>query len=253
MNASQIVGTIIINNNSSYDCFYIDQKTTGNQFVVVVKAVDFNKVKSDFSSITSLEIYDDTGTLTKSLTKYTTVSAIETRFGVYMDDLGGTVDAYRITLKAAEIEEMVKKLDEKVFPVVDYGKMSIDEFQDVYIQKTKEVLNTYLLLHPLTSSVHGGKLGVYSVTKDKQDLMASNYLTYSLKKQIDPNAVLTWNQSGKECEVWTEPEFVQLILEVEQYVKPLVSHQQALESKIRSLTDKTEIMKVEIDYEKVNP
>lgn len=251
MPASEITGKITINSTITYECYYIQPKVNQTTFALVLKSNDFNQIKSDFSSISLLEIYSTDNVLLKSITKFTAIETIETRNGVYIDELGNYVDAFRIVLKAGDLEEAVKKLNDEVFPVVDYGAMSLTEFQDIYINKSKEALAIFLEEHPITSSAHDNKPGVYSITKEKQDLMASNYLSYTLEKATNPDAEITWNETGKECEVWTEEEFIQLIIEIKNYVKPLVSHQQEIETTIRSLSDKAEIANVEIDYEKV--
>ena len=251
MTASEITGKVIVNGSATYECYYIQQRTGDTTFAIVVKNDDFDQIKSDFNSVSSLDIYSVDNVLLKSMTKFTTTETIETRDGVYVDEVGNYVDAFRVVLKDGNLEEMVNQLNEKVFPVVDYDSMSIAEYQDIYIQKSKDMLAEYLESHPITSSAHNGKSGVYSVTKDKQDLMASNYLSYTLEKANNPDAEITWNETGKECEVWTEEEFVQLIIEIKQYVKPLVSHQQEIETQIRSLTSKKEIAQVEIGYEEI--
>lgn len=78
--------------------------------------------------------------------------------------------------------------------------------------------------------------------------MALNYNTYQIKKAAGVEAVLTWNETGEECEAWTEAEFVQLVIEIEAYVKPLVSLQQAYEKAIQTAGTLKEVERVEIAY-----
>lgn len=116
------------------------------------------------------------------------------------------------------------------------------------IELSKTMLAEYLEQHPITSTAHGGVEGTYAVTEEKQQLMALNYNTYQIKKAAGLEAVLTWNETGEECEVWTEAEFVQLVIEIEAYVKPLVSLQQAFEKAIQTAETLKEVDKVEIIY-----
>lgn len=119
------------------------------------------------------------------------------------------------------------------------------------ISQSKVALSTFLEKNPLISSAHNGTEGVYSVTPEKQSLMSNQYMTYQIEKQINPDAKLTWNESGKECEVWTEQEFLQLIAEVKAYVYPLVSYQQSLETRIMNCTTQEELDNIIIDYSSV--
>lgn len=102
------------------------------------------------------------------------------------------------------------------------------------IATSKKMLEQYIASHPITSSAHGGVEGVYSVTEEKQALMTSQYISYQVEKLTNPDAKLTWNETGKSCEVWTEEEFLQLVVEIKHYVYPLVSHQQKIEEDINN-------------------
>lgn len=124
----------------------------------------------------------------------------------------------------------------------------LEEVKANKIAISKALLARYLEQNPLESVCHGGKLAFYSVTEEKQTLMMSQYMTHQIEKQINPNAVLTWNEKGKSCEAWTEEEFLQLIMEVKAYVYPLVSAQQTLEEQINGCTTIEEVKSITIDY-----
>lgn len=116
------------------------------------------------------------------------------------------------------------------------------------IDMSKDLLELFLLENPLISTAHGGKEGAYSVTNEKQTLMMSQYMTYQIEKTVNENAKLTWNETGKSCEEWTEQEFMQLILEIKSYVYPLVSYQQTLEEQIAACTTQESLNEIVIDY-----
>ena len=115
---------------------------------------------------------------------------------------------------------------------------------------SKSLLADYLERHPLVSNCHGGVEATYTVTSEKQALMTSNYLKYTLSKQsMIKTPVLKWNATGEECEVWTEEEFVTLILQVAEYVEPLVSLQQSYEVQINACETYGELNAIEIVYD----
>ena len=120
------------------------------------------------------------------------------------------------------------------------------------VNQSKILLATYLEEHPLVSDCHGGVEATYTVTSEKQSLMASNYLTYTIAKESGViNPKLTWNAAGCECEEWTEEEYVILVLQISEYVKPLVSLQQSYEVAINSCTNQEELDAIEISYDVV--
>ncbi|MCM1134366.1 MAG: hypothetical protein NC400_02220 [Clostridium sp.] len=134
-----------------------------------------------------------------------------------------------------------------------------EELEEIFKQNknnkialSKIMLAEYLENNPIHSTAHGNKNGVYSVTSDKQNLMMSQYMTYQIEKSIDSNAKLTWNETGKSCEEWTEDEFLQLILEIKTYVYPLVSYQQHVEENIYKCITQDELDNILIDYSNIS-
>lgn len=137
----------------------------------------------------------------------------------------------------------------KYIPTEEELKQIFEKNKSLKIAESKELLSLYLEEHPLVSKCHNNTEATYNVTFEKQTLMSSNYLTYTIAKQSGiENPVLTWNASGCECEEWTEEEFVQLILEVSTYVKPLVSQQQSYEVAIKECSTQEELDSIQLLY-----
>lgn len=130
-----------------------------------------------------------------------------------------------------------------------FKAMTLDEYKAYKIEESIDLLKGYLENHPLYSTVHNIDGGYYNVTQDKQNLMMSNYMSYHIELATNPEAVLTWNETGKSCEVWTQEEFMQLILEIKAYVKPKVSAQQKYEELITVASSKEEVEAIDLSYE----
>ena len=142
-----------------------------------------------------------------------------------------------------EVIEPVPPTEEELAAMFEAAK-------DSKINESKMLLADYLERHPLVSDCHGGVEATYTVTTEKQTLMASNYLTYSLEKQMGvENPVLTWNAAGEECEEWTEEEYVTLVLQVKNYVKPLVALQQSYEVQINACETQEDLDEIVIVYD----
>ena len=116
------------------------------------------------------------------------------------------------------------------------------------ITLSKALLAEFLENNPLFSTCHNKDGEYYSVTSEKQNFMMNQYLTYQVEKAINPNAKITWNASGDSCEEWAEEEFLQLIVEIKNYVQPIVSYQQLLEERMRACTSVEELEAIEINY-----
>lgn len=154
-------------------------------------------------------------------------------------------EEYLVLKGALESGETVEQPESEPDP--EYQE-TLEYVKEKRIAVSKKNLAAYLEEHPLVSTAHGGVEGTYSVTEEKQNLMALNYTTYQIKKAAGMETELTWNETGKACEVWTEQEFVQLILEIETYVKPLVSRQQEMEVQIQAATTLKGVDAIEISF-----
>lgn len=138
-------------------------------------------------------------------------------------------------------------------PTEEELKALFERNKGIKVAESKAALASYLEGNPLKSSCHGGKEAYYNVTSDKQTLMTSNYLTYTIEKSAGIGSpVLTWNATGEPCEEWTEQEYLQLILETSAYVKPLVTKQQYYEVEINSCLTQEDLDKIVIDYSSVH-
>ena len=171
-------------------------------------------------------------------------------------------DYYGFTTLYRKIDEntFILSNDESVYiepeVIIPYIKEPTEkELQEIFesnrinkIEESKNLLAKYLESHPLISNCHNNIEAQYSVTAEKQSLMANNYLTYTIAKQSGLDATLTWNATGQECEIWTEEEFVTLVLQISEYVKPLVMLQQGYEVQIRNCETQEELDAIEIVY-----
>lgn len=143
------------------------------------------------------------------------------------------------------LDEETQETEPEMDPV---DKETLEWAKTRKVRQSKEKLSEYLLRNPLQSAAHGGVMATYTVTEEKQHLMLLNYSTYQIQKAAGIDAILTWNQSGEACEIWTEEEFLNLIMDVRRYVQPLVSKQQRLEKQILGAASLAEVNSIEIDY-----
>lgn len=125
----------------------------------------------------------------------------------------------------------------------------IEETRALLINNSKASLQR-VLEKPFVSYSHSNTKGYYTVTLEKQNLMMARLLTYNMEKQINPNAIIKWNETNKSCEIWTEEEFLKFIMEVKNHVDPIISYQQSLEERIRACKTMEELESIEFEFSK---
>lgn len=123
-------------------------------------------------------------------------------------------------------------------------KRELERLKSERIRQSKQQLEEFLQNNPLQFT--DGKF--YSVTAEKQTLLANALQVYQMKVQAGLPATLKWNATGEECTEWTLEDLSALVLVIAEYVEPLVTHQQALEVQIRNCETLEELEAIEIDY-----
>lgn len=121
------------------------------------------------------------------------------------------------------------------------------ELKQDKVTQSKQQLAKFLQNNPLQFT--DGKY--YSVTVEKQTLLANALQVYQMKVQAGVPATLKWNATGEECVEWTLEDLSMLALSIADYVEPLVAKQQALEVQIRSTKTLEELDEATIDYEEI--
>lgn len=235
-------------NDVIFECFTVSYT---DDFHAIIKTEDLEAVETLFNEAEEIIIMNNIGQIIKTFTGWDGIKSIGKTPDYYFDDEENVSKAViNITLKQVDVANKLKTLESKLDTTVNEAAMTLDEYKEYKIAQSKVALEEYLDANPITSTAHAEKEGIYSITKEKQDLMSQQYLTYQIMKTVNPdNAVLTWNERGGICEPWTEEEFVQLVMEIKARVYPLVSYQQYLEKQIHDSYDKAEIAALEFDYD----
>lgn len=237
-------------NDIVYECFTVSAQ---DNFVAIIKSDNLDEIENIFKSATSITIMNSIGQVVKTISDFGGIQSITKLPDYYIGEDNVMKSAIQVMLKKVDITSKIKMIENKLDTSVNEAAMTLEEYQEYRINQSKVALEEYLASHPITSTAHGGVAGTYAITKEKQDLMSQQYLTYQIIKATNPEkAILTWNESGEVCEVWTEEEFIQLIMEVKAAVYPLVAYQQTLEKQIRECNDKSIITAMVFDYDSVN-
>lgn len=118
------------------------------------------------------------------------------------------------------------------------------------IKLSKFNLSEYLENNPLFSTVKYEDGRKYNVTLDKQNLLASNIITYQFAQQQGLDYQLEWNDTGEISEPWSIEELVQLSIEIKNYVSPIVQQQQRIEKAIKGCKTIEELQQIDMTFKK---
>jgi hypothetical protein len=118
------------------------------------------------------------------------------------------------------------------------------------IKLSKFNLSEYLENNPLFSTVKYEDGRKYNVTLDKQNLLASNIITYQFAQQQGLDYQLEWNDTGEISEPWSIEELIHLSIEIKNYVSPIVQQQQRIEKAIKGCKTIEELQQIDMTFKK---
>lgn len=147
-------------------------------------------------------------------------------------------------IKIEEEDNNQKEPDENI----NIEDKNLDEIKQNLILLSKENLQKYLNSNPLFSKAHNPNGEYYNVDEDHQNRLNANLSTYELAVKMGVTPILTWNATGKSCEVWSIEELAKLALEMKSYVAPLISMQQHMEEDIQNASTKEDVLKINIKF-----
>lgn len=139
------------------------------------------------------------------------------------------------------------KLNEQVKELTfnkDISTMPLEDVHEYLIKKNKRNLELFLESNPMK---YNDKY--YTVTSDKQNQLTGLLNAYRFAKDINIDIDLTWNETGKECEPYTYEQLVQIYLAMLSYIKPLVTHQQETELRIKETNDFMQAGRIDITFD----
>lgn len=132
----------------------------------------------------------------------------------------------------------------KVERAINLNKQ-LPTFKQQKITQSKVQLADFLSTHPLIWT--DGK--IYSVTQEKQAMLAEQLSLYSL----DHNTTLYWNAAGEARKEWQVEDLIALGEAIIQYVHPYILYQQQKELEIKAVEFIEDLDSIVIDYESVSP
>ena len=197
---------------------------------------EFGEVEGDIFKVT-LALTDDVKELIKTWSKT-------------VGDMSATIventDATETAVKT--VEELKEKVDEMTY-TKPISEMSLEEAIAYKIKQSKLALAAFLENATITSSCHKSEEARYSVTSEKQQYLISMITISELAIAAGVEYQPSWNATGEPCTYdWTVDELKQLAFEMESFVRPLVSKQQAIETEIKACTTVEEVINVVISY-----
>lgn len=232
----EIYKKLRVNNDTEFGCFFIDNFNM-NSFSAVIKTDNYSSIENIFCNIEKLEIIDTNGLIEDMTTKFTSLESIKSILKTYTNEDGLFIPAYEIRLIPTNLEEQVKKLEEKVNPVINESSMTLDEFKAYKIKQLGESCTKAIYTGTEVGTSKGKEMFSYSLEDQSnlKDIFATATTT---------NLPCPYHSNSSICSIYPPEDIINIYLTLSGYKLYHTTYVNALNTYIRSLFDKTEISKV---------
>ena len=203
-----------------------------------VQSDDFTKIKNLFTDINKIEILID-DEVVATYTAYNTYSEIQYLGDVYVSGEDIFTPALRVILYKTDIAEQVKRLDEKVNPVINFDTMSPDEYRNYKLTQVNEACQ---------EDIYAGDEIEIDGTPRKFTFKLEDQM--NLKNLFDivstfPDVQhLPYHVSAQSCEMFSRKDIITVYLTLLIRLTKITTYCNQLNMYIRSLYDKEKIKEI---------
>ena len=203
-----------------------------------VQSDDFTKIKNLFTDINKIEILID-DEVVATYTAYNTYSEIQYLGDVYVSGEDIFTPALRVILYKTDIAEQVKRLDEKVNPVINFDTMSPDEYRNYKLTQVNEACQ---------EDIYAGDEIEIDGTPRKFTFKLEDQM--NLKNLFDivstfPDVqYLPYHVSAQSCEMFSRKDIITVYLTLLIRLTKITTYCNQLNMYIRSLYDKEKIKEI---------
>lgn len=203
-----------------------------------IQSDDLVLIKKIFENISKIEIFIDEESVA-TYTAYNTYSEIQYLGDVYVNGEDLFTPALRVVLYKTDIAEQVKRLDEKVNPVINFDMMSVDEYKEYKLTQVNEACQ---------EDIYAGDEIEINGTPRKFTFKIEDQM--NLKNLFDIVSTfpdiqnLPYHVSAQSCEMFNRKDIITVYLTLLIRLTKITTYCNQLNMYIRSIFDKDELEKI---------
>ena len=197
-----------------------------------VQSGDFTKIKNLFTDINKIEILID-DEVVATYTAYNTYSEIQYLGDVYVGGEDIFTPALRVILYKTDIAEQVKRLDEKVNPVINFDTMSPDEYRNYKLTQVNEACQEDIYAGD-EIEIDGTPRRFTFKLEDQMNLKN----LFDIVSTFPDVQHLPYHVSAQSCEMFSRKDIITVYLTLLIRLTKITTYCNQLNMYIRSLYDK---------------
>lgn len=207
---------------------------------LLIQSSDLTLVKNTFSHITSIEIYVSDNPVA-TYTEYDTFGAISYEGSVFVQHENIFAECMRVSLRRASLVEEVERIRDKVDPVIDPKKMTIDEYR-TYLLKQISATCRQQIYAGASIPLPSGATEHFTYDAEDQQNLTSAMAILMIAPELP--AIPYHSSNGGLCRMIPSADLVTIYLTLEVQLTYLVTRCNYMNAWIRSINSKEELMEI---------
>ena len=229
-----------INETSKYKVCSFDFENFGHSTdTICLITDDFAAVKSDFSKIESLEVYND-NKLVGEYTIYDTYCQLTYSENQYDIASGTFCNVIKVTLTKANLIEQVRKLNDKINPVLDMDSMTVEEYKAHILKTIAEDCRNDIYNGMKISTSFGTKHFTYN-EEDQQNL--ANAICVISQSHDNASLTIPFHAPGEICRLFPVADIIKIYSNLQTMLTAKTTYCNALNITVSSLDTKEALSK----------
>lgn len=220
-----------------------DSQDFANSTTLKVMGNDLQRVSTDFSEITKLEVFQDDN-LVAMYTGFDSFSEISYLRNEYCPGESRFVDAFRIRLTKADIIEQINRLDNQINPVVDIAHMTLEETKEYKIKELGDICRAEIYAGQEVT-LPNGVTELYTYNQDDQaNILSATTLAFAAKTMGFHLDYIPYHASNRICRLLDTTSMVTIYMTLQLMLTRLTTKCNLLNCMIRESNDKDEVLDI---------
>ena len=203
---------------------------------LTVQGDDLNKIKELFTEITKLEVLIDDISV-GVYTAYNTFAEISYINDTYVPGEECFSPAFKVTLQKTDLAEQVKRLDEKVNPVVDFESMSVFDYKEYLLNKVNVACQNDIYAGQEIEINGEPKLFTFKL-EDQNNLK----VLFDIVSAFPEIQHMPYHASTESCEMFSREDIITVYLTLLIRLTKITTYCNQFNMYIKSIDDKDTLM-----------
>lgn len=232
----------IINSTDRVQLFTWDANSFRGNPELHIATDDLAYIRGLLKHITSISIVDENDNEAASFTEYDSFSSITYLGRNYSQQLNNFANELVVTLTKIDLIEQVKRIDEKVNPIIDFEGMTLEELKEYKIKefskRGEEIIFTGTDVVLTDGSI---KNFTYNL-EDQSNLLNALFI---IDKLDDLTVTLPYHGHGEPCELYGALDILLVYFTLQFYSTRMQTYVNMLNSWVRDCETKEEAEAIE--------